>query len=79
LNLSRRNFALSIVAAGVAASSSASTEPLPEVEARINWIVGKYGARLSEEQRNDIRRLITSGQAGIDAMRAFLLDNSAQP
>lgn len=50
-----------------------------EVEARIQWIVTKYGSRLNDEQRADIRRLITSGQGGVEAMRAYPLDNSAEP
>ena len=50
-----------------------------EVEARIDWIFKKYGARLNDEQRADIRRIITTGQAGIDAMRAYPLDNSVSP
>ncbi len=55
------------------ASSSA------EVEARIDWILKKYGPRLNDEQRADIRRVITTGQASVDAMRAFPLDNGVAP
>lgn len=50
-----------------------------EVEARIQWIFAKYGSRLTDEQRADIRRIITSGQGGVDAMRAYALDNSIAP
>jgi hypothetical protein len=50
-----------------------------EVEARIQWIFSKYGSRLDDAQRADIRRLITGGQSGIDALRAFPLDNSVAP
>lgn len=50
-----------------------------EVEARIQWIFAKYGSRLTDEQRADIRRIIASGQGGVDAMRAYPLDNSIAP
>jgi len=84
--VSRRAFALSLAAAGVAANVPAADPPpapapatTPEIEARVNWVVGKYGARLNDEQRADVRRLIASGQPGIDAMRAYPLDNSVEP
>lgn len=84
-NVSRRAFALSLAVAGVAtATPSAAAEApapstTPELEARINWILGKYDARLNDEQRADIRRIIVSGQPGVDAMRAFPLDNAVEP
>lgn len=53
--------------------------PNAEVEARISWINAKYGARLNDAQKADIRRIIAGGQAGVDAMRAYPLDNSVAP
>ena len=50
-----------------------------EVEARIQWIITKYGSRLNDAQRADIRRIIASGQSTIDAMRAYALENSVGP
>jgi hypothetical protein len=50
-----------------------------EVDARVNWIFTKYGARLNDAQRADIRRLVAGGQAGIDAMRAYPLGNEVEP
>jgi hypothetical protein len=50
-----------------------------EVEARIQWVVAKYGSRLDAEQRADVRRLITGGQSAIETLRAFPLDNSVEP
>lgn len=50
-----------------------------EVDARVNWILTKYGSRLSDGERADIRRLIQGGQQGLDAMRAYQLDNAAEP
>lgn len=62
-----------------AAPAPLSAASQAEVDARINWIYAKYGAHLNDEQRADIKRLITGGQAGLDAMRAYDLGNSAQP
>lgn len=50
-----------------------------EVDARINWILTKYGSRLNDEQRADIRRIVAGGQAGIDTMRAYPLGNEVEP
>ena len=90
--VSRREFVVATALAGLAASALPATGAIaaesaeekrspanPEVEARIQWIFTKYGARLSEEQRADVRRILNSGQPGIDAMRAFALDNSVEP
>ena len=50
-----------------------------EVDARVQWITTKYGSRLSDEQRADIRRIIAGGQSGVDAMRKYDLENAAGP
>jgi hypothetical protein len=71
----------------LAQTPPAATEkpaPLPiasqaEVDARVNWIFTKYGARLDETQRADIRRIISGGQKDVDAMRAWPLPSSAEP
>lgn len=82
MRISRRAFgsliaASALVRAGEAAETT--TAPNAEVEARINWIFTKYGARLNDEQRADIRRILTSGQPAIDAMRAYPLGNEVGP
>ena len=91
---SRRTFARVVVivagAAAVMPNLIAQTPPpspqppLPpasqtEVDARVQWIFNKYGSRLNDAQRADIRRLIAGGQPSIDAMRAYPLDNSVGP
>ena len=50
-----------------------------EVDARVQWIVNKYGAHLNDEQRADVRRLVGGGQSGVDTMRKFDLDNGTGP
>ena len=67
------------LAQGQTAEGAGASADAAEVESRIEWIFKKYGARLDDEQRTDIRRIISSGQASIDAMRAFPLDNSVAP
>jgi hypothetical protein len=50
-----------------------------EVEAKVANIFRKYGDRLSEEQKADIRRIMAETQEGLNKMRAFPLQNSDQP
>ena len=50
-----------------------------EVDARVQWIITKYGAHLNDEQRGDVRRLVSGGQSGIEAMRKFDLENGTGP
>jgi hypothetical protein len=80
MKISRRAFGSLIAASALARAGSAAETPTnPEVEARINWIFTKYGARLNDEQRADIRRILTGGQPAIDAMRAYPLGNEVGP
>lgn len=85
MKISRRAFGSLIAASALVRASSAESaepaqsQPSPEVEARIHWIFTKYGSRLNDEQRGDIRRIITGGQPAIDAMRAFPLGNEVGP
>jgi hypothetical protein len=62
-----------------AAAPALSPASAAEAEARIRWVIDKHGARLSETERADIRRLITGAQPGLDAMRAWPIDNSVEP
>ena len=85
MKISRRAFGSLIAAGALARARSAEAaeptqnQPNPEVEARINWVFTKYGSRLNDEQRADVRRIITSGQPAIDAMRAYPLGNEIGP
>jgi hypothetical protein len=56
-----------------------SPESQAEAEAKFQAILRKYGHRLSDAQKADIRRLVTEGQKPLEDMRAFPLDNSDQP
>lgn len=50
-----------------------------EVEAKVANIFRKYGDRLSEEQKADIRRIMAETQEGLEKMRAFAVENGDQP
>jgi hypothetical protein len=84
--VSRRGFVIAGTLASLASSipsaaraAEGAAAPNGEIEARLQWIFAKYGAHLTDEQRSEIRRLVTNGQAGIDAMRAYPLDNGNSP
>lgn len=85
MKISRRAFGSLIAASALVHARSAESaeaaqnQSNAEVEARIQWVFTKYGSRLNDEQRADIRRIITSGQPAIDAMRAFPLGNDVGP
>lgn len=80
MKISRRAFGSLIAASALVQGGAAAAEATnPEVEARIQWVFTKYGSRLNDEQRADVRRIITSGQPAIDAMRAYPLGNEVGP
>jgi hypothetical protein len=56
-----------------------SPEARAEVEEKISAIFRKYGAHLSEEQKADVRRLVTEGQEPLETLRAYPLENSNEP
>lgn len=56
-----------------------SAEALAEVEAKVAEIFRRYGDRLNEEQKTDIRRLVREAQAPLEALRAYALENSDEP
>jgi hypothetical protein len=56
-----------------------SPESQAEAEARFQTIIAQYGARFSEEQKTDLRRLCKSGQPALDRLRAYSLENGDGP
>jgi hypothetical protein len=68
-----------------AAPSPAQGEPKlsaaarAEAEAKIQNIFRKYGDRLNEEQRADIRKSMLSTQEALEKLRAFPLENWDEP
>ena len=49
------------------------------VETKLSEIFRKYGSRLSDEQKADIRKVMAETQDGLEKMRAFALTNGDQP
>ena len=60
------------------------TDPPPrytsdEVEMKVGEILRKYGEKLSQEQKADIRKVMAENQDGLEKIRAFVLLNGDQP
>lgn len=62
-----------------AAMAKLSARAQAEVEMKVASIFRKYGDRLSDEQKADIRRIMAESQEGLEKMRAFKLENGDQP
>ncbi|HEY2169585.1 MAG TPA: hypothetical protein VGJ30_08165 [Candidatus Angelobacter sp.] len=71
--------AQSLEAKTKAAMAKLSASAQAEVEMKVASIFRKYGERLSEEQKADIRRIMAESQEGLEKMRAFKLENGDQP
>ncbi len=61
------------------AMAKLSASAQAEVEMKVASIFRKYGDRLSDEQKADIRRIMAESQEGLEKMRAFKVENSDQP
>jgi hypothetical protein len=62
-----------------AAMAKLSASAQTEVETKVASIFRKYGDRLSDEQKADIRRIMAESQEGLEKMRAYKLENGDQP
>jgi len=56
-----------------------SAEALAEAEAKTTEILRRYGAKLTDEQKAEVRRLVQLAQAPIETLRRFPLENSDEP
>jgi hypothetical protein len=54
-------------------------EDQPEINAKVQSILDRYGDRFTDAQKEDIRRLVASRQRSLKALRAFQLSNFDQP
>lgn len=50
-----------------------------EVDMKVKEIFRKYGSRLSDEQKADIKKVMADTQDGLEKMRSFVLTNGDQP
>jgi hypothetical protein len=62
-----------------AVSAGLSAEQAREVEAKLANIVRKYGDRLTQEQRQHLRRILAYNERMLVAVRAFPLQNGDSP
>ena len=60
-------------------SGSQTTQLSAAGEAQVQAILGKYGNRLSDEQKSEVKRIVGQMQGTYDALRAFKLENSNEP
>jgi hypothetical protein len=61
------------------APTKLSPEVQAEVEEKYQALLRQYGGRLSAEQKADAHRLLVEGQEGLEALRAFPVENSDPP
>ena len=60
-------------------SPKLSPESQAEVDSRIQSILARYGNRLSDAQKTDIRRLAAEAQPPLDRLRAYATENGDGP
>jgi hypothetical protein len=56
-----------------------SPESQAEMESRLQAVFAKYGSRLNDAQKADLRRLAADGQVALDRLRDYPTDNSDGP
>jgi len=56
-----------------------SPESQTEMESRLQAVFAQYGSRLNDDQKTDLHRLATEGQAALDRLRAYPTDNNDGP
>ena len=56
-----------------------SDQSIPEIEAKFENIIRKYGDRLSQEQRKKVRTVLAYHQKLLTSVRAFPLQNGDSP
>ncbi len=88
-SISRRRFATRAALAGALLPAAAEAQqrqgaPLSEpesaeVEARYTEAMRKYGSRLSEEQKQRIRTILTANERMMSRIREFPLENGDTP
>jgi hypothetical protein len=62
-----------------AAGAGLSPEENSEIEARYNNVIRVYGGRLSDDQKEHIRRILTTNERMLSRIRQYPLDNGDSP
>jgi hypothetical protein len=88
-SMSRRRFGARVALAGALLPAAAEAQgrqgpPLneadsAEVEARYNEAVRKYGSRLSDQQKQRIRGILTANERMMSRIREYPLENGDTP
>ena len=63
------------------APSTTKLSPSSQAEADMAYetLMRKYGSRFTEEQKKEIRRLVSAQQGALDKLRSFSVSNSDEP
>ena len=93
--LSRRDFARAAALAAAtaalpqtasvqaSASAQAASAQVPQLspagEAQLQTILARYGKRLSDDQKAEVKRLLGQAQKTSETLRSLSLDNSDEP
>jgi hypothetical protein len=80
--ISRRDFFVTTAVGGAGVAAFGTESPPvtpPEAMARYNWIIGKWGARFTDEQKVDLMRILIDNEKSLATMRAFALANGVEP
>jgi hypothetical protein len=76
--VTRRSFATGLVT--VAAVAQPAEAPLSgDARRQYDAILESYGSRLSDAEKEDIRRLLALGVKGVEPLRTFPLENANEP
>jgi len=80
--ITRRDFFVTTAVGGVGVAALGTESPPvtpPEALARYEWILRKWGASFTDEQKVDIMRMIMDNERSLVTMRAFPLGNETEP
>lgn len=70
----------SLEASASAQTASAQAPHLPPAgEGQLQTILARYGSRLSDDQKTDLKRLVAQAQKTGETLRSLPLDNSDEP
>lgn len=77
--VSRRSFAAGLVTVAAVGADTAEAPLAGEALRQYDAILERYGGRLSDVEKADIRRLLAAGMKGVEPLRSFPLENAEEP
>ena len=76
----RRDFAFGVMTVtGIATGATEDAKLTGEAQRQYDAIMERYGARLADAEKSDIRRLLAEGAKGLDPLRSYPVANSNEP